>query len=140
VSDELERLLARIDALGGDEAYPVVPLDLFFEGNGDEASIGPNLDPHPGIPAFRRVLEDIRSRPEVADVVLQVSEVMSDDEWPFVDAAYVVTTAPAQEVHDWAGELEPDPPDPDAGWIYGNPPPGAPPVPDGHSVIALRWD
>jgi hypothetical protein len=140
VSDELQRLLARIEALGGDEAYPVVPLDVFFEGNSDEASIGPNLQPHPGISTFHQALADIRSRPEVADVVLQVSEVPGDDEWPFAEAAYVVTTTTAEQVHGWAGELQPDPPDEDAGWIYGDPPPGAPPVPDGYSVVALRWD
>ena len=122
--DQLSRLLARIDELGGDDAYPVIPVDLFFEGNGDEASIGPNLEPHPGIGTFHGVLSDIRSRPEVADVAVQISEVMEDDEWPFAEAAYVITTAAPEEVHRWASDLLPDPPEDGSAWLYGDPPPG----------------
>ena len=79
----LRALLERIEQLGGAEAAPVVSLDGFFEGNDDEASIGPNLDPHPGIDTFSRVLREIDDRDSVAHVVVQISEVMSEDEWPF---------------------------------------------------------
>jgi hypothetical protein len=138
----LAELLARIDELGGEEAYPVVPLELFFDGNDDAASIGPNLDPHPGMPTFARVLGAIRDRDEVSSVVLQVSEVLGDDEWPFVDAAYVITTASPEDVHEWAGELEPDEyvEDTPRTWPQGDPPPGAPPVPPDHHVVTLFWD
>ena len=140
-NDQLSRLLARIEELGGGDSYPVVPVDLFFEGNRDEASIGPNLDPHPGIGAFHGALSDIRLRPEVADVVVQISEVMEeDDEWPFAEAAYVITTAPPEEIHRWASDLLPDPPGDGSAWLYGDPPPGAPPVPEGHSIVTLYWD
>ena len=119
MGEELDRLRRRIDELGGDAAYPVVPLDLFFTGNDDAASIGPNLDPHPGVQTFHRVLRSIRDRSDVSDVVLQVNEVLEgEDEWPYVDAAYVVTSASAEEVHEWAVELSPDPPEPEATWLY----------------------
>ena len=141
MSGELERLRARIEELGGQEAYPVVPLELFFAGNEDAASIGPNLDPHPGVDAFHRVLREIRERDDVSDVVLQVNEVLEGgDEWPYVDAAYVITSASADDVHRWAAELHPDPPEPGARWLYASPPPGAPPIPDGHDVVTLYWD
>jgi hypothetical protein len=139
----VDRLLARIDELGGEEAYPVVSLDLFFDGNDDPASIGPNLDPNPGVRTFERVLRGIRERPDVADVVLQIDEVM-ENEWPYAQAAYVITTASAQDVHEWAAELQPDelvededeiPP-----WLGRPTPPGAPEVPDGHKVVTLFWD
>jgi hypothetical protein len=138
----LAELLARIDELGGEEAYPVVPLELFFDGNDDPASIGPNLEPHPGMETFARILRAIRDRDEVSDVVLQVSEVLGEDEWPFVDAAYVLTSASPQQVHDWARELEPDEyvEDVPQAWPQGDPPPGAPPVPPGHQVVTLFWD
>jgi hypothetical protein len=138
----VERLHRLIEDLGGDDAYPVVPLDLFFEGNDDIGSIGPNLEPHPGVRTFERILKEIRDRPEVADVVLQVSEVMSEDEWPFVHAAYVVTTASAADVHRWAEALQPDEyfEDDPTGWPDGRPPPGAPHVPEGHQVVTLFWD
>lgn len=139
----MERLLARIDELGGQDVYPVVPVALFFEGNEDAASIAPNLDPHPGIRTFERVLTEVRERPEVAAVVLQIDEVV-EGEWPYAQAAYVITTASAEEVHRWAAELQPDeqvededdiPP-----WLGRPTPPGAPEVPAGHRVVTLFWD
>lgn len=137
----LERLRARIQELGGQDGYPVVPLELFFAGNEDPASIGPNLDPHPGVGTFDQVLQEIRDRPEVSDVVLQVSEVPEGEgEWPFVEAAYVITTAEAEDVHAWAAELQPDPPTAGATWLYETPPPGAPPIPVGYRVVTLYWD
>jgi hypothetical protein len=139
----VDRLLARIDELGGQDVYPVVPLELFFAGNEDPASIAPNLDPHPGVRTFERVLQEIRERPDVADVVLQIDEVM-EGEWPYAQAAYVITTASAESVHRWAAELQPDelvededelPP-----WLGRPAPPGAPEVPTGHKVVTLFWD
>ncbi len=86
----MQRLNQEIERLGGADAYPVVSVDLFFEGNNDPASIGPNLDPHPGIRTFERVLEEIRRRPEVSDVVVQIDEVI-EGEWPYASAVYVTT-------------------------------------------------
>jgi hypothetical protein len=138
----LRALLERIEQLGGADLAPVVSLDAFFEGNDDEASIGPNLDPHPGIDTFSRVLREIDDRDSVAHVVVQISEVMSEDEWPFSDRVYVITTSAARDVHDWAEELDPDPYDDAApeGWVGGTTPPGASAVPDGHRVVCLFWD
>jgi hypothetical protein len=139
----VDRLLARIDELGGQEAYPVVPLALFFEGNDDPSSLAPNLEPHPGVRTFERVLGEIHARPEVADVVLQIDEVI-EGEWPYAQAAFVITTASAEDVHGWADELQPDeyvgeedeiPP-----WLGRPTPPGAPEVPAGHRVVTLFWD
>ncbi len=141
-SASLEQLRAHIDELGGGDAHPVVPLELFFADNEDEASIGPNLVPHPGVETFARVLTELRTLPEVADVVLQVGEVLDGEgEWPFVEAAYVITTATPERIHAWTSSLEPDAPADEAGgWLHDAPPPGAPPVPDGHRVVTLYWD
>lgn len=139
----MDRLLARIDELGGQDAYPVVPLALFFEVNDDPYSIAPNLQPHPGVQTFERVLGETRERPDVADVVLQIDEVM-EDEWPYAQAAYLITTAPAKDVHRLAAELRPDelvdeedeiPP-----WLGRPTPPGAPEVPDGYGIVTLFWN
>jgi hypothetical protein len=137
----LDAVHRRIEELGGAEAQPVVPLDLFLEGNDDEASIAPNLPAHPGMETFRCVLREIDARPEVADVVVGISEVTFEEEWPYADRVYVITSATGREVHGWARQLEPDPYDeslPD-GWLDGDPP-GAPPVPPGHRVVLLYWD
>ena len=145
----LQQLLARIDELGGEDAYPVVPLDLFFESNDDPASFAPNLDPHPGIENIHRVLRSIEERPDVSAVVVQIAEVLDPPDWPYASSVYVITSADAADVHEWATSLEPDeffPDAPDYGWgeyagrSRETPPPGAPPVPAGHRPVILFWD
>ena len=74
-------------------------------------------------------------------MVIQISEVMFEDEWPYSNCVYVVTTATAREVNEWVAELQPDPYDDEAlqGWLGGTAPPGAPAVPEGHHVVTLFW-
>jgi hypothetical protein len=142
-------LLERIEALGGEDAYPVVPLDLFFTGNEDEASFAPNLEPHPGIARIYTVLQSIRQRDEVDDVLVQIDEVLPDPEWPYASAVYVITSATVEQVHEWAASIEPDELEAagseNYGWLaYGDrdastPPPGAPDVPAGHRPVILFW-
>ena len=146
----LEQLLARINDLGGQDAYPVVPLDLFFEGNDDPASFAPNLDPHPGIPKIHGVLRSIEERPDVSAVVVQIDEVLDAPEWPYASSVYVVTSADAAEVHEWAASLEPDELSPDERDNYGwgdsggrnreTAPSGAPSIPPAHRPVILFWD
>jgi hypothetical protein len=144
-----QELIERIQALGED-ANPVVPLDLFFEGNEEEASFAPNLWPHPGIPKVYSVLRSIRERDDVDDVVVQIDEVLPDPDWPYASAVYVLTSATAEQVHEWASAIEPDEPgaadSENYGWLeYGGrdrstAPPGAPPIPDGCRPVILFWD
>jgi hypothetical protein len=145
----LEDLISRIDELGGEDAYPVVPLDLFFGGNDDPASFAPNLDPHPGIARIYDVLRSIEQRPDVSAVVVQIAEVLDPPEWPYASSVYVITSSDAAEVHRLAASLEPDEPqDPedDYGWVdyadreRSTPPPGAPVVPSGYRAVVLFWD
>jgi hypothetical protein len=141
--ENMDRLNDAIERLDGADAHPVVSIDLFLAGNDDPASIGPNLEPHPGVRAFERVLKDIRDRQEVSDVVVQIDEVI-EGEWPFASAVYVTTAATPEEVHRWAAELQPDEyvgeADAIGPWLGGGKPPGAPDVPEGHRVVTLYWD
>jgi hypothetical protein len=143
----LEDLISRIDELGGEDAYPVVPLDLFFAGNDDPASFAPNLEPHPGIARIYDVLRSIEQRPDVSAVVVQIAEVLDPPEWPYASSAYVITSSDAAEVHRLAAPIEPDELSEDnLGWgEYANrdsstPPPGAPDVPSGYRPVILFWD
>jgi hypothetical protein len=146
----LQQLLDRIDELGGHDAYPVVPLDLFFEGNDDPASFAPNLDPHPGIANIHGVLRSIEERPDVSAVVVQIDEVLDPPEWPYASSVYVVTSADAVDVHEWAASLEPDELSSDVRENYGwgdypgrsreTAPPGAPSIPPAHRPVILFWD
>jgi hypothetical protein len=146
----LRELIARIDELGGPETYPVVPLDLFFEGNEDPASFAPNLDPHPGIAEIYSVLRSVEARPDVSAVVVQIDEVLEPPEWPYASSVCVITSADAADVQEWVASLEPEELSPDARDTYGwgdyaargreTPPPGAPQVPAGHQPVLLFWD
>ena len=138
----LPDLRAEIDRQGGyetgDGPEPVVSLELFFEGNDDLGSIGCNLVDHPGIPEFFAVLRDLRDRVEVHDVLVGISEVLGPDEWPFADHVYVVTSASARQVENWAARLRPD--EPGSDWWNGVPPAREISLPAGMRLVTLWWD
>lgn len=114
---------------------PVVSLELFFTGNDDLGSIGCNLADHPGIEKFRDTLLTIRTRSDVNDVAVAISDDMEDEEWPFVDTVIVVTSAPADEVLDWAAALTPD------DTLEGvDVPDCSGPIPAGMRRIGIWWD
>ena len=81
---------------------------------------------------------------------MQIDEVLPDPDWPYASSVYVITSASAVQVHDWASSINPDEPDgtdsENYGWLeYGGrdrstPPPGAPEVPGGYRSVILFWD
>lgn len=132
----LGRMTLRVNRNGPvddpDAPRPLLTLPEFFDGNSVVGSIGCNLSPAPGPAAFRRVLEAIAARPEVADVRVQVS-MFDDPDWPFSDTIWVLTSAHADTAAPWFPEgLRPD--DVFVGWPTGDPvetcavPPGTQPV------------
>jgi hypothetical protein len=83
-----ESLKARCAKLG--EA-PFIAIDEFFDGNDDPASIGCNLDEHPGVDRFRSILAEVKKTPGVKEVLARISEVDPGEEsWPFTDTICVV--------------------------------------------------
>jgi hypothetical protein len=94
-----------------------VSIDEFFDGNNDTQSIAPNLDataPHPGLAGIRNTLQEIRSRPGVAEVRIAIREwpnpQVSDDDgfWPVAEHVYVWTTASRSDVERWVRPLRSD--------------------------------
>lgn len=143
-SDESRRraLIESIRQQGGiDPAQrrgPLVSLEDFFTGNHDPGSIGCNLIVHPGITTFLRVLKSVRERPEVQDVLIEITD-LEDTEgiWPFSDSVYILTRAPARKVARWLRRLHPDevggvPPD----WL----PARLPDLLPDHEVLLAWWD
>jgi hypothetical protein len=139
----LPELLAEIERQGRYEsatgAEPVVSLEAFFSGNDDVGSIGCNLTEHPGVDLFFTVLRDVRERPEVHDVWVGISEVVAEDEWPFSDHVYVVTSASADDVLRWTSALDPEP-EVASGWWNDVPPAKRLLVPAGMRIVTLWWD
>jgi hypothetical protein len=137
----LANLLAEIELQGGYEGVgpePVVSLEQFFDGNVDLGSIGCNLDDHPGIERFASVLHAIRDRPDVYDVLVGISEVLANGEWPLSNHVYVVTTAGPEAVCEWAASLGAE--QPGQGWWNGAPPRWPIRVPAAARVVTLWWD
>lgn len=132
----------------GDER-PVVTIEEFFPGNTVEQSIAANLSPHPGLKTFREVLKRIRGKDTVQDVLIAISDSpmppetddaeFEDDDWPYSEEVYVLTSSSPAEVEKWAAKLRPD----NVlltQWFNNQPPKGAPELEPGMQLIRLWWD
>lgn len=84
----------------------VVTIDEFFTGNVDLGSIGCNLIEHPGLPFFRKRLEEIAARDDVAAVWLQIYE-FDELDWPFSENVILQGSISEAEVRKLTEKLEP---------------------------------
>lgn len=135
-----DRLIAKIVAQNaeGEVHETVVSLEDFFTGNDDRGSIGCNLgEQQPAIGEFYRKLREIRSRPNVQDVLVRIYEYDDPTSWPFTDTVYIISSAPLREVKDWVAPLLPD--EVYAEWMYGKPPAAPEPKP-GMIPYSVWWD
>jgi hypothetical protein len=95
--------------LSGMPEPQAIPIERFFDGNDDPASIGCNLAKHPGVQAFRDVLTGLLRHPGVQGVYAQIFEVDPGEEyWPFADTVLVVGSIPATELRTAVKTLKPD--------------------------------
>ena len=145
ISDETKRkaLVEEIKRQGGVkhewQAAPLVSLELFFTGNEDLGSIGPNLVPHPGLSTFLQTLTSIREREEVQDLRVAITDVEEESEgiWPFSDVIYILTSVPPSTVEEWLEPLRPD----EAVEVPNEQIPEGLPAPlPGYQVLLAWWD
>jgi hypothetical protein len=142
LSAALARVVERVQRNGevndSNTPRPLLTLAEFFEGNTTAGSIGANLTPVPSPAEFFELLKAIASRPEVADLRVEVSEYDEENDWPFSEQVWVITSALPQEVATWfPAEWRPD--DCRRGWTEGvrfEPCP----VPSGMAPVACWWD
>ena len=125
------------------QAQPVVSLEEFFVGNEDEGSIGCNLDEHPGLPFFFETLQNIRSRADVQDVLVEITTIdeltnPGSETWAFSDHVYIITSASREEVAQWMKPLMPG--DIENGWTIGKSHVTAPGILEGNKVYVAWWD
>lgn len=138
----LERVTERVFRQGNPELRstptPLLTLEEFFDGNDAVGSIGCNLGSEPDPQQFYALLSEIRSRPDVSDVRLQITCVdHPGEDWPFSDTVWIMTSASPDTVAKWfPKELAPN--ETWEGWPKGEYEPC--PVQAGHRVVAAWYD
>src|SRR5262249_26693185 len=138
--DDRAKLIAKTEAQGPPSGTHeiVVSLEDFFIGNTDRGSIGCNLgEQQPPISEFYRVLRDIRSKPNVQDVLVRIYDYNDPTSWPYTDTIYIITSAPQKEIETWVSPLLPD--EVHAEWMYGKPAAAPEPKP-GMTPYSVWWD
>jgi hypothetical protein len=134
---------ALVDRIGEleEEGEVWVHASLFFDGNEDPGSMGCNLEPHPGMQAFRRVIDRVSREEGVCSLMVSISDSVDDldpdaADWPFSDTVLVLTTADEDELRAWFQPLNPD----DVYEYEGDPPSHAPDAPPGFRWLSVWWD
>ena len=106
---DFKKCQALKNRLGPDQYGQLIPIAEFFDGNDDLGSIGCNLDPHPGVDAFRDVLTGLLRRPDVEAVYAQIAELDPGEEsWPFTDTVLVAGKISADDLRSAVSSLQPD--------------------------------
>jgi hypothetical protein len=137
-----DRLIKRINRNGDvnepETPRPLLTLEEFFTRNNDYGSIGCNLPDQPSPRSFYILFKKIRERPEVADVLVEIS--LHDDPkmWPFTDTIWIITSVTLYDVITWfpkryCGD----------DYIEGFPddkPMEKYDIPDGMRAIGMWWD
>lgn len=141
--ERLEPLLAKIGDINDfTRPRPLVSIEDFFTGNRDPGSTGYNLAEEVGPQEFFSLLKRLRTRPDVADIRIEVKDV-EEPGWPSTDTIWLITSATSEEVRGWFPERMapdemvegfPNPDDPQG------PHPESYEVPAGYSAIAAWYD
>ncbi len=106
--DKREKLVEKINQLGDMNDFNhviLVSIDDFFDGNGDDYSMGCNLMEHPGIDVFYRTLKEFSEHSEVEDVYVDIYD-LDEGEWPFSETVYFATTLEVEYVKEKLSILE----------------------------------
>lgn len=120
-----------------EDGVVLVTLEQFFEGNDDGGSIWCNLEAAPEPEEVYQKLKTIREREDCADVKVMVTQIDGgNDEWPFSDTVFFVTSAAPEDVKTWLGEDFA----PDEIWIDDCSQVKEIKVPDGMTAVAAWWD
>jgi hypothetical protein len=124
------------------QAKPVVSVESFFIANKDENSIARNLVNHPDISFFYELLQNIRNRMNVQDVLVEITDVEIVDSgckylWPFSERIYIISNASIEEIAEWVKPLMPS--GIKEGWVCGEPP-HAPVITESCRIYAVNWD
>jgi len=100
----LQRITERVSRHGDindlSTMRPLLTLEEFFEGNDVDGSIWCNCSPPPSPSEAYSILKQIRAKPGVADVRVEVT-MFDVPEWPFSEVVWVITSAKPEQVESW---------------------------------------
>lgn len=144
----IDKIMAQYDDGAGGAVLPVVSLEDFFESNWHDYSFAPNRVGYgrPPLQECYRILREIRSRPDVQEVLIAIHETPYADDredfdiWPDSDTVYVLSSASRDQIAAWAAPLKPDDIGDDWSCNTGVKPKAAPDLRPGMKVHALWWD
>ena len=126
---------------GGASAQVAVTLEQFFDGNDCEWCIAPERAEDVPLEAVRQALFELRDRPEVHDVKVELdpleSQTYPHDEWPYASGVAVITTLSPGQVDELIATAEPKPsggPAHAVDWLVD-----APAIPLGHHYVGVWW-
>ncbi len=75
---------------------------------------------------------EIKHKPNVQDVFVEIMEVEGDEYYPFSERVYILANAMSKEIEDWVGILEPS--EIEENYAFGKPP-IAPEMPSYYTVF-----
>jgi hypothetical protein len=121
---------------------PLVSLEAFFEGNGDDASFAANHE-ELSLQMLHGVLKSMRDHAGVQDVLVGIRSlnpvgVPWSDGHAYSDTAFALANGSRATVEEWVEQLSPD--EVSVGWGADSAPPAAPPLQSGIQVYRLWWD
>lgn len=105
----VQHVLASLDA----NELPLVALETYLRGNTDDTSLGRGMRGPEGLQAYATVLRQVRARPDVDEVFVEVHEVPDPDEpeddgmWASAFVVHVVTSATPDEIGRDVSSLNP---------------------------------
>jgi hypothetical protein len=117
----------------------VVSIESFFSGNTNTSSIAVHVVPYPGLDAICALLNEVRARPDVADVLVEIDDDEPGEDWPFSERVYVLTSASPDAVADWLAPIEPSGAV-EHDWTEVECVPGMSQLPEGMRVVSVWWD
>lgn len=101
-SKEKKSLLNKID---NDEQ---ISIEDFFEGNYVQGSFAANACTNEiDVEEFYKIFKDIKTKENVKELYIEICDVGVEEEWPYSDTAFIVTSANEEEINNWFGDAYP---------------------------------
>lgn len=101
-SKEKKALLNKID--NDQKIY----IEDFFEGNHVQGSFAANAcSDEIDVEEFYKIFKDIKNKENVKELYIEICDVDIEEEWPYSDTAFIVTSANEEEINNWFGDVCP---------------------------------